>query len=225
MKKSLAAAGLLGVAACSSGGNAAAPSSYGGPLTQQQGVPGANGEIAAIDGHTLQVQSSTEQTAVTWSSSTTFTDTVATTAAAVRVGSCVLVRESTAGVAGSVEVSAPVNGSCGGPAGGPAGGPQGGLRGTPPPGFTPPSGGPRRTGGGFGGAAGKVVSKTATGFVVAGTTITTTATTSYATQRKATAAALRVGRCVSARGQADTAGTVVARSIALRPKTNGTCSG
>jgi hypothetical protein len=125
------------------------------------GGPGANGRgngmsvasglVAAVDGTTAQVQGNQTQTAVTWSASTAFTQTVPATAAAVKVGTCVMVRTarpagsatSTAPPAGvqpavSVVVSAKVNGACA-PSGGPRGlgGASGGWR---QPGGARPSG-------------------------------------------------------------------------------------
>jgi hypothetical protein len=140
----------------------------------------------------------------------------------------------TAVTATSVQVSAPVSGTCT-----EGFGQLRGQRGTPPPDAVRPSGAPNgapngpRFAGGFGGAMGKVVSMSATGFVVASTrpgettttdvTVTTTSATTYTSESRATAAALKVGKCVTARGSADSSGTVAATSIALRPATNGTC--
>ncbi|MFN2538905.1 MAG: hypothetical protein ABR549_12285 [Mycobacteriales bacterium] len=108
--------------------------------------------------------------------------------------------------------------------------------GTAPPGFTPPSGAPRarQSRGLFGGGAfGKVVSKNADGFVVqatrpgetapTSTSVTTTAATTYTTERKASADALKLGACVSARGQAESSGTIAARAITIRPSIAGSC--
>jgi hypothetical protein len=93
----------------------------------------------------------------------------------------------------------------------------------------------------FGGAEfGKVVSKSANSFVVLSTrpgaggataspttssvTVTVTATTTYTASKKATAAGLKVGQCVTARGTADSLGDVAATAISMRPATNGTCT-
>lgn len=253
MKKTLAILALPLAAACGGGGGGSASpqTSPSQGSQQQQRFPGATGELAAIEGTTLQVQSSTEQTAVTYTARTTFTDTVRATAADVVVGSCVMVRDDaprpsasstpdpsatrpTTITAVSVSVTQAENGLCTGGVGGPGGG--GGLQGTPPPGFAPPSGAPNGVafrGGGFGGANGKVVSKSGTGFVVESTlpgqttsmrtTVTTTGTTTYTAQKKASASALKVGECVTARGRADSTGTVAATSIAIRPKTGTSC--
>ncbi len=55
-------------------------------------------------------------------------------------------------------------------------------------------------------------------------TVTTTNTTTYTKTVPATPSAFVVGVCVTALGTADDTGTVAARSIALRPKVNGTCT-
>jgi hypothetical protein len=153
--------------------------------------PGASGLVAEVDGKTLQVQSATSQTAVTWSGTTKFTSEVKASKSQVKQGVCVVVRspastqsgtpptDQTAVTAQSVAISQPVNGTCeagfgrGGGAG--RGFPNGG---TPPTGA--PTGGPtggQRTGGpngargfgGFGGAFGTVTGVSATGFTVEST--------------------------------------------------------
>jgi hypothetical protein len=95
-----ACASALALAGCSSSGQApAAPTTSasaqpgGGPPTGQGGrAPGAFGTIAAVDGKTLQVQGNGEQTAVVYTSKTTMTSQIATSAAALAVGDCVSVR-------------------------------------------------------------------------------------------------------------------------------------
>jgi len=96
-----------------------------------RGFPGATGLLAQIDGTTLQVQSADSQTAVTYSATTTFTNTVAARHSDVVVGVCVQARSArpasgTGGaaptadpnavtgpiVAASVEISPAVNGTC-----------------------------------------------------------------------------------------------------------------
>jgi hypothetical protein len=54
--------------------------------------------------------------------------------------------------------------------------------------------------------------------------VTTTTATTYSKQQKATSAALKTGVCVTARGAADSAGTVTATAIAVRPAVNGSCT-
>ena len=136
-----------------------------------QRTPGVSGLIAAVEGTTMQVQSTTKQTAVGWTATTKITRTAVGTLADIVVGSCVVVRnattDATAAAAGSavtasfVQVSAAVNGACpdvfggfirgGGalPTGAPAGQPGGDQL---PPGATDgATGGPGgRLPGGFG---------------------------------------------------------------------------
>jgi hypothetical protein len=98
----VAGAGLvvLALAGCSSPtGSAATPTTSasaqpgGGPPSGQGGrAPGASGTVAAVDGKTLQVQGNGEQTAVVYTSKTTMTSQVATSASALAVGDCVSVR-------------------------------------------------------------------------------------------------------------------------------------
>jgi uncharacterized protein DUF5666 len=154
----------------------------------------------------------------------------------------------TAFTATTVLLSAPVKGSCPGPfriaAGGgkrPSGFPSGlpsGKR------F---SGAPGRSGaagkGGFGAiATGKVTSVSGSTIVVAARSLgpaTGSASPSSSTTRKSvtvgsatkitteaatTAAALKVGECVTAQGKADSTGTVTATSVRITPATDGQCT-
>jgi len=98
-----------------------------------RGLPGASGEIVAIDGTTLQVQNSQSQTSVSYSASTKFTDTVTASAGDLKVGSCVTARpatdpnattapslgnEPTSIDAVTIVITQPVNGECTGGFGG-----------------------------------------------------------------------------------------------------------
>ena len=167
---------------------AASGSGAGGART----FPGATGLLAQIDGTTLQVQGATSQTAVTYSASTTFTNTVAAKISDVVVGVCVQARSaraaagappttapsSTSGpiVASTVEISAAVNGKCSAAGGlrtggaqppGAAGQPTG-AAGAPNPGRARGAGRGGSGAGGFGGlgAFGKVTAISATGFTI-----------------------------------------------------------
>ena len=104
-------------------------------------MPGASGKIAEIDGSTMQVQSTSTQTAVSWTKDTTFTDTVGALSTDLAVGDCISVTPAstdtttTAGEtapvsAASISISDAVNGACrfGGFGGG-----GGGFRGGPMP--------------------------------------------------------------------------------------------
>ncbi|GAA4159331.1 hypothetical protein GCM10022286_13550 [Gryllotalpicola daejeonensis] len=138
------------------------------------GGGGTSGQIADIEGTTLQVQDSSSQTAVTYSSSTAITKTVSVSLAAVKVGECITASTLPASGAGSgssgssssssstsasaavtsVSISQPTNGSCTAGFGGQGGAGrtgQGGTRPTDRPTNRPsnrPSGAPT---GGFGG--------------------------------------------------------------------------
>ncbi|HEY7988414.1 MAG TPA: hypothetical protein VIE19_04285, partial [Lapillicoccus sp.] len=123
----------------------------GGAAGQRQ--PGVNGLVAAVNGSTMQVQTRTDQTAVTWSDATTFTTVAAAALTDVTVGSCVTVLEpATSGTAtgsagsapatqvtaASVEVRPATNGECAAGFGGAGGGAPGG----PGAGAAPPAGAP-----------------------------------------------------------------------------------
>lgn len=169
----LAAAALLALSACGSSGTTTASAGQqagnpgftggqqGGQATGRGGFggggfagghfPGAVGQIAEVDGKTLQVQNqSTGQVAVTWTASTAISASVKATLADVKVGSCVTVSPvrtdsgTTAGTtpgtgsapssgpvaAGEVRITPATGGSCTrGGLGGGFGGPGEGFRG------------------------------------------------------------------------------------------------
>lgn len=142
----LAAGGLavaITLSACGGGGSgttpvaAANPSSStvpgGGQAGGQGRVPVTSGEVVQVVDKTLQVQNTAAQTAVTYSTSTTFTQRLPATKAAVTVGSCVTAMSAVtsggssagssspggSGAAGattvaatSVTISQPVKGEC-----------------------------------------------------------------------------------------------------------------
>ena len=222
------------------------------PSGAQAAFPGVVGTAAAVSGSSMEVQNpSSGQVTVTFSTATAITETVATTSKDVTVGSCVAVvgQSSASGgttrsvAATSVTISTPVNGSC--RAAGGFGFGSGGPRGTfsPRPGFTPrprPSGSRGAFGaGGFGGANGAVTSLSASGFVVqarnprsadpsatASITVTTSSATKYLKVVTARPSALKVGQCIIAVGQANSIGTVAARTIRIsQPGPNGCVAG
>jgi len=112
-----------------------------------------------------------------------------------------------------------------------------------------PSGGADRAQRGFGDiASGKVVSVSASSIVVAARTfsgqavgqastgstpsatttnrtVTVGASTKITTEQRATAAAVKVGRCASAQGTADSSGTVAATQVAITDPVDGACTG
>lgn len=211
------------------------------------GMPGAFGEIAAVDGDVLQVQSPmTGQVAVTVTDTTTITAQAAAKLADVTAGACVVVRTADGSDAGSdtatevtaasVAVSEAGDDGC---AAGSGGGvfPGGGERPTGMPTDLPsdlpsdfpsdlPSGGPGGPGGGFG-TVGEVRSVSADGFVVEGqdgdVTVTVGADTTYTRQVAADSDALTVGRCVQAQGDADDTGAVTAETIRVSDKVDDQC--
>lgn len=143
----------------------------------------------------------------------------------------------------AVILSPAVNGHCtAGFAGGRGAGadPNGSARQSPGPRPSRSAGalGRRRPFGG--GAMGEITAVNAAGFTInsarpnggatpssatALVTVTTAASTTYDLQQVATAAALKVGLCVTARGAADSVGAITATSLALRPAVSGTCTG
>ena len=168
----------------------------GNPAGGARAFPGATGLLAQIDGTTLQVQSTDAQTAVTYSSGTKFSNTVATQRSSLVVGDCVQVRSprpasGTANTpptavpgaatgpitAASVDISPAVNGTCSvlGGLGAPGARPPGASGdATRPPGAPsgqtrgPGGAGGSGFGGGFGGfgAFGKVTAVNGTSFSV-----------------------------------------------------------
>lgn len=225
-------------------------SGKGGP--SGQGIPGAVGKIAAKTGKTLQVQGEGGQTAVTYTAKTAITADVAGSVKDLKVGTCVVVipapgaSSSAAGsgqsvTAGTVRVTPKTNGSCeagrgfggrrsgrGGPSGGPSEIPSGRPSGMPS------EGGRDRA---FG-TAGEVTAVTGSGFTVRARTpgsdgststtnvaVTVTAATEVVATKKATATALKVGRCVTATGRTDDTGAVTADRINVSDAVNGECTG
>ena len=257
----IALVSALALAACgpsSGSGDAGAPagastSARTGTAGGGQRTPGVNGLIAAVTGSTMQVQTRTDQTAVTWNDSTTFTTTASSTLADVTVGTCVTVLEpapsgsaTTSGsgsapatqvTAASVDVRPAVNGQCTGFGGGggagaaPTGSPATGTAGGRASGDV----GRRAFAGQVTTVSGDTITvqetlrprgtDTATATPTTATvTVTTNASTTYTAQESAAASAVTVGECATALGKADDTGAVTATSISVRPATNGNCT-
>lgn len=251
-----ALAAVLALAGCSgsASGSGASPSSSpssdapssargGGPA-----APAASGLVAAISGSTMQVQNQqTGQVAVSWSGSTKFSHTVATTLAAVRAGDCVTAiaptgtdSSATSFTATTMTVSAPVNGTCGGGFGGARTGqrPSQFPSGQRPSGFPGRSGRPGGSGRpGFGAiASGKVTSVSRSSVVIAARqfgsnasstankTVTIGSKTKITTEAATTATSVKVGVCVTAQGKADSTGTVAATRVRITQASNGQCT-
>jgi hypothetical protein len=236
-------AGVIALAACSNSSPtshdpttsalSASPASpgaqgFGGPRG-----PAASGTVAAISGTTMQVQNpQSGQVAVMWTSSTKFTHQIATTLAAVKAGDCVTAVapsgtsfDATAFTASSLVVS---TGACTVVAGpGRSGVPSGFPSGSRPSGF--PSGRPRV--GAI--ASGKVTSIAGNTLVIAarqfrdsGTsnkTVTVTSSTKITTEAATTATSVKVGKCVTAEGKADSTGAVSATQVRITDPVNGQC--
>jgi hypothetical protein len=212
--------------------------------------PGAFGEIAAVQGKTLQVQNpQTGQVAVTYDARTRITQEVDAALSDVTVGSCVVVGSDSNGptgsagsatgtatdavVATSVRISQPTDGSC--QAG--IGGDGGALTGAPPSELPSgaPSGAPSDGTRAFGGAFGQVTAVSAGGFSVQSVrpgsseeqtvSVSVSSDTTYSTEAAAQSSALKVGRCVQATGDADATGAITATRIAVSDKVDGQCGG
>jgi hypothetical protein len=232
--------------------SAASPSSSAGAgQGTPNGGPAASGKVAAISGTTMQVQNQqTGQVAVSWSSSTKFRHQIAVALADVKAGDCAAAvapsgtdSSATSFTATTLTISPAVNGSCTGGAAGPGGsGPGSGrFTGAPPSDFpsgTLPSGLPSGVRGRpvAAVAAGKVTSVSGSTLVIAarefgsGDTSTTNKTvtvdgkTKITTEAATTSKSLKVGKCVTAQGKADSAGTVAATSVRITDPTNGQCA-
>ncbi|ONF66964.1 hypothetical protein AVR91_0223770 [Amycolatopsis keratiniphila subsp. keratiniphila] len=225
---------------------AAGQGNRGGGPGDGRGVPGATGKIAAISGAMMQVQNAQNgQVSVTYTDTTTFTQQVTATLADLKVEDCVRVTAEApvndsgdSVTAATVSISKPVDGACG---------TRGSGRGTPSGGMAPPSrerpsmpsGAPSAPGGRdrgqLGGTFGKVTAVTANGFTVESTVpgsqdtrtvaATVSAGTTWKTNAAATAAALEVGRCVTATGKPDDTGAVTATDITITDPVDGECAG
>jgi hypothetical protein len=195
--------------------------------------PAASGTIAAVSGKTMQVQNpQTGQVAVTWTSSTKFTHQIATTLAAIKTGDCVTALapsgtsfDATSFTATSLMVSPSGCNIRIGP--GPTGRPSGFASGARPSGL--PSG--QLRGGAV--ASGKVTSVAGNTVVIAaqkfggsGTsnkTVTVTSSTKITTEAATTATSVKVGKCVTAEGKADSTGAVTATRVRITDPMNGQC--
>ena len=242
-------AAVLTLAACGGSSSATdAGSNANQPPGPAQGAfPGANGLIATLSGSTLQVQGQQAQTAVTYTGNTAITATKSVALSAVKAGDCVSANGSAENgvlTATNIRISQSVNGDCAttGPAGGLPGRPEG--AGAPPSGLpgggTPPSGAPG-AGAGFTVATGKVTDVAATGLTLSGqlltigsgaspspsqgqVTVSAGTDTTVSKEVQATSAALVVGKCARAIGDANDKGTIAATSINVSEAVDGKCT-
>ncbi|WP_188110480.1 hypothetical protein [Aeromicrobium ginsengisoli] len=235
----------IGLVAAGCGGSdpsSAAPSSGNAEAAQPAGgrMPGGSGKVTEVSGSTAQVQGNDSQVAVSWTGSTTFTTQVSTDAAAVTVGSCVMVTSDEQGAsttkvaAASVRITKATGGTCTLGRPGVAGRPSGEAN-RPRPTDLPsgvPSGAP---GGRFGGfAIGKVTAVSDSGFTVASSrlgsddsttsvSVMTSGSTTYTTTKAGTAAEVKVGACLTSRGKADDTGAIAATTIEVTQPVEGEC--
>lgn len=240
-----ATCGLLLLAGCSgSGTNAGAQPSAaqnGGGGQGGQSDPGrVSGEIAAVDGKTLQIQDGESQTAVTYTSKTTFTAQVAGTVSDVSKGDCVTVfssssdEDATEITATTLTASSATDGSCSNGFGGAGGGGGAGNRPSDQPSGMPsgqPSGVPD---GGGRPQSGEVTAVDGDTLTVAVSqqgsddstdlTVTTTSDTTVTVTEKSKASAAKVGVCATVSGKADDTGAVTATTISLRGAGDDGCS-
>jgi Domain of unknown function (DUF5666) len=200
----------------------------------RQGGPAASGRIAAISGSTMQVQNpQTGQVAVTWSRATKFTHMVDTTLAAVRAGDCVTATapsgtsaSATSFTATTLVIGAQADGTCGAAVGPGDGQPPTGAPSAPPSG--PPPSAPAAV------ASGTVGSVSGSTLVIAArrvgsnstrtVTVTVDSNTKITTDATTTSKSVKVGKCVSAQGAADSTGTVAATRIRISDPVNGQCA-
>jgi hypothetical protein len=231
------ACGALVLAGCASTGASSSPT----PASTAQPVQGARpqgngltGTIAAVSTGSLEVQSSSTQTTVSYTSATKISQTVAATASAVTVGSCItestVPASSGSAATKTIAVRAAVSGKCavGGFGGAPTGGAGGGASGRTRPSGAPTTGSGKQGAGGAGGftrpVSGMVTAVSGTAIAVSTTSQAGKATTSkitvgsdtkYTATATATSAALVVNRCVTAMGKTNTSGDLAATNLVV----------
>lgn len=223
---------LLALSACA--GNVSASSPKTSPTPGRAFRNGASGQLVKITGTTLILSGTAGDTTVVYDSTTRISRTSTASVADIVPGVCIFatgLKDATGAVtATSVRVTPSSNGSCaqGAPAGG-GGGAGGGLFGgggfaTPRPGRpTPPAN--------FAIAAGLVTAVTGTQVTLTAltggsSTVSVPTTVLVSKTSAATAADLQIGECITAGGQRDSAGTVHAGSLTIRPPSaSGTCGG
>jgi Domain of unknown function (DUF5666) len=203
-----------------------------------KGEARVSGLIASVAGNSIQVTKEGPEdrgnAAVNFTSTTKVTEVTSATLSDVTTGSCVSVRptkgESQGGqpvTAASVRVSPAVNGTCPQPR---QAGPGSGPGSTSPAPSGPPTTAPAKghpVGGAVASVAGNTI--TVTSNDASGNTQQTTVTvddkTKYTKQASANTDAIAPGKCLSAAGTMDNAGTLQATTISLRQANDGKCGG
>ena len=210
-------------------------------------MPGVSGLIVALSGKTMQVRTSTGQSAVTYTSKTSVTQEKSAKAADAegrdvrgrprhrhRVGS----RPSAGSAkitARTVNLSDAVDGSCragfgGARTSGAAAGGAGAHQGQPPAGTG--STGPGGARGRFGGAVGKITAVSGSSITIEATrggtsatpvTVTLTADTTFTALTKTDTRAIAKDECVFATGKTDSTGAMTAQALRLSAAVDGSC--
>jgi uncharacterized protein DUF5666 len=232
-------AAALSVAACSTsndtkpttsasppGSSTISPS----PSASAKGKDRIHGQIASVSGNAVQVTQETGTATVDFTPSTKVTEVAPAQLTDVTAGSCIKARPTSASAPASsgaitaefVTVSQAVDGKCPQPKA-PAG-----ASSTPPPATTPPSdtpSAPRSVRGTVASVADNTITVTATDANgnPSQTTVTVTDTTKYHKKTPTDAQALAQGKCISARGNKDDAGTLQATTITVKAADNGSC--
>lgn len=212
--------------------------------------PGTTGKISQVNPSSIFVQETSDQVTVNYTGTTTFSQTLTTTAAALKAGDCVTATAAASTTPSTTPSASPspvtaltatsviitkTSGTCTIGTGGR--GPGGAFPSGRPSGRVRPSGSPSFGAGGGGAAFGRAAFGTVASvgngtFVVNSTragktssvTVTTTSGTTFREEATATKADLKVGLCATAIGTTDDTGAVTARTIALSTPTSSGCT-
>ena len=224
----------LSVAACGSSNKSSSTSTSASASTSvststspapAQGQAKLRGMIASVAGNSIQVtKDNNANSTVNFTATTKITEITPAALSDVTAGSCVKVRptqEAPAGqpvTAASVRVVPAVNGTC--PQGKPA---TEGSTAPPPSGSPSPE--PKAIRGSVASVSGNTINITSTnaGGSTMKTTVTVDGKTMYTKLGSATTDAVTQGKCVTARGTEDSAGTLQATSLRLRAAVDGKC--
>jgi Domain of unknown function (DUF5666) len=201
-----AACGGLGASASSSPAGASSPAASGGSGTT------VAGQLVQLSGAKLVVSAQNGQATITFDRSTRFERTDTGSLSDITVGACLIATGANgapAVTANVVQVSSAVNGACAAGNAGSGGSGQGRF----------PNGGNGRASN-FMAVRGKVTAVSGGSVTVqpasgAEVTMTVPATARVSKTQSTTSKQLAVGQCVAAAGQADSSGTVKARSITI----------
>lgn len=261
------AAAMIGLAGCSGGDTTSAQASTAEPSASSTasapgpqdsvgnpgpvGGPAVSGLVAAVAGGVAQVQSTSAQTAVSWTAETAVQRTVTADIGAVTVGSCILaIPTNTGGTSSSaasaevlasvVTVTDPVDGECtqvgamgfggfggqGGPPAGDAGTAQGRPTGIPSGASGGAAGFAAITAGQVTAIDGFTLSVATTGFdgTEGEAVVSVDDGTTYTHTVAGSVDEIAVGLCMTALGSTDDRGALTATSITLSDSVDGACT-